>query len=47
MVIINLEKTYIGWNVLGAKPGFNICSGTKIFGGYGFFGKGAVANKLF
>ncbi|KAM3137913.1 hypothetical protein pb186bvf_009994 [Paramecium bursaria] len=36
-----------GWNVLGAKPGFNVCSGNKIFGGYGFFAKGAIANKLF
>ena len=46
-MVIKIYEKLLGWNVLGAKPGFNVCSGNKIFGGYGFFAKGAIANKLF
>ena len=42
---INLYS--IGWSVINAKPGFNVCSGIKMFGGFGFFARQAVALKQF
>ena len=43
--MVFIKYINIGWTVINAKPGFNVCSGIKMFGGFGFFARQAVALK--
>lgn len=37
----------LGWTVVNAPAEVTDCSGTKMFGGFGKFGAGATATKVF